>query len=58
MKQIKNEDFEDLEQVIGYLTILFDTWREDNSLTFSEKELDKEKQHFDNAIKYIKDLGE
>ena len=58
MKQINNEDFKSLDELIGYLTILFDTWREDNSLTFSEKELDKEKKHFDNAIKYIRDLGE
>lgn len=57
MKQINNEDFENLEQVIGYLTILFDDWKNDNSLTFPEKELEENQKHFDNAIKYIKDLG-
>jgi len=57
MKQIKNEDFENIEQLISYLTILFEDWKNDNSLTFSEEELEENQKHFDNAIKYIKDLG-
>lgn len=57
MKQIKNEDFENIEQLISYLTILFEDWKNENSLTFPEGELEENQKHFDNAIKYIKDLG-
>lgn len=56
MKQINNEDFENLEQLISYLTILFEDWKNDNSLTFPEEELEENQKHFDNAIKYIRDL--
>lgn len=57
MGQIKNEDFENIEQLISYLAILFEDWKNDNSLTFPEGELEENQKHFDNAIKYIKDLG-
>lgn len=57
MKQIKNEDFENPEQLISYLTILFEDWKNDNSLTFPEEELEENQKHFDNAIKYIRALG-
>lgn len=57
MKQINNEDFKSLDELIGYLTILFEDWKNDNSLTFPEKELEENQKHFDNAIKYIKDLS-
>lgn len=56
MKQINNEDFENLEQLISYLTILFEDWKNDNSLTFPEEKLEENQKHFDNAIKYIRDL--
>lgn len=58
MKQIKNEDFKSLDELIGYLTILFEDWKNDNSLTFPEKELEENQKHFNNAIQYIKDLWE
>ena len=58
MKQIKNEDFKSLDELIAYLTILFDFWYSDYIGVFSDEKMEEEREHFDNAIKYIKDLGE
>lgn len=58
MKQIKNEDFKSLDELIGYLTILFDFWYNDYIGVFSDEKMEEERDHFNNAIQYIKDLGE
>ena len=49
-----NEDFNSLNEVIGYLTILWDSWKEESMI--SESEAKEEKKHFDNAIKFIKNI--
>ena len=51
----KNKDFETLDEVIKYLTILFDDWKEDNELYLGEKVIKEEQEHFNNAIDFIKE---
>ena len=57
MKKIINEDFENLEQVIAYFTMLYEAWEVDWAYNYTQEQFDEERKHFDNAIKYIKDLG-
>ena len=52
-----NKDFKTLDEVIKYLTVLFDDWKNDNELYFGEKVIKEEQEHFNNAIQYIKVLG-
>ena len=52
-----NKDFKTLDEVIKYLTILFDDWKKDNTLFLGEDKVNEEEKHFNNAIQYIKDLG-
>ena len=58
MKETNNKDFKSLEELIGYLTILFDFWYNDYIGVFSDEKMEEERDHFNNAIQYIKDLGE
>lgn len=57
MKQTKNKDFKSLDELIGYLTILFDFWYGDYIGVFSDEKMEEEREHFDNAIEFIKNLG-
>lgn len=52
-----NKDFKSLDELIGYLTILFDFWYNDWIGVYSDEKMEEERDHFNNAIKYIKDLG-
>lgn len=57
MKQTNNKDFKSLDELISYLTILFDFWYYDYIGVFSDEKMEEERDHFNNAIQYIKDLG-
>ena len=50
-----NKDFNSLDELIGYLTTLFDCVC-DYIGVFSDVNMEEERDHFNNAIKYIKDL--
>lgn len=56
MEQTNNKDFKSLDELIGYLTILFDFWYNDYIGVFSDEKMEEERDHFNNAIQYIKDL--
>ena len=51
----ENKDFKTLDEVIKYLTVLFEDWKEDNESYFGEKVIKEEKEHFNNAIEFIKE---
>lgn len=51
-----NKDFKSLDELIGYLTVLFDFWYGDYIGVFSDEKMEEERDHFNNAIQYIKDL--
>ena len=55
MEQINNKDFKTLDEVIKYLTVLFNDWKDDNELYFGEKVIKEEQGHFNNAIDFIKE---
>lgn len=57
MEQTNNKDFKSLDELIGYLTILFDFWYNDYIGVFSDEKMEEERDHFNNAIQYIKDLN-
>ena len=57
MEQTNNKDFKSLDELIGYLTILFDFWYNDYIGVFSDEKMEEERDHFNNAIQFIKDLG-
>lgn len=51
-----NEDFTNLEQVIDYFTMLYKAWEIDWGYDYTKEQFDEERKHFNNAIKYIKEL--
>lgn len=51
----ENKDFKTLDEVIKYLTVLFEDWKEDNESYFGEKVIKEEQEHFNNAIEFIKE---
>lgn len=52
---MENKDFKSLDELIGYLTILFDFWYNDYIGVFSDEKMEEERDHFNNAIQFIRE---